>query len=384
MKIIIDATNVGSGGGVTHIKEILKNFDYKYFENKIEKIHVFGSQNLLNQIENNSLIEKSTHPNLNGNILKRLFFQIVQYDKKIKGKYDIVFSITGDYLGSFRPVVGMSRNMLLYERDIWKKINQFKEVFRFWINYQKQKWSFLNSDGIIFLSNYAMKYISEQVELREKQLTIINHGVSSRFIKEVKIQRPISEYSFKNPFKFIYVSTIHVYKNQWNVVKAIGKLRDKGYAVELHIIGSVIFEPSGKKLDDTIRKIDPNKYFIHNHGHVPYENIDKFYKNSDGIIFASTCENMPNTLIESMASGLPIACSNKQPMPEFLKENGFYFDAHNFKSITSNLIEFLDNPKQREINIKNASINAKKFSWEKTSKKTFEFLIKIYQNHIVI
>ena len=384
MKIIIDATNVGSGGGVTHIKEILRNFDYKYFENKIEKIHVFGSQNLLNQIENNSLIEKSTHPNLNGNILKRLFFQIVQYDKKIKGKYDIVFSITGDYLGSFRPVVGMSRNMLLYERDIWKKINQFKEVFRFWINYQKQKWSFLNSDGIIFLSNYAMKYISEQVELREKQLTIINHGVSSRFIKEVKIQRPISEYSFKNPFKFIYVSTIHVYKNQWNVVKAIGKLRDKGYAVELHIIGSVIFEPSGKKLDDTIRKIDPNKYFIHNHGHVPYENIDKFYKNSDGIIFASTCENMPNTLIESMASGLPIACSNKQPMPEFLKENGFYFDAHNFKSITSNLIEFLDNPKQREINIKNASINAKKFSWEKTSKKTFEFLIKIYQNHIVI
>lgn len=384
MKIIIDATNIGSGGGVTHIKEILTNFNYKYFKNKIKKIHVFGSQNLLNQIEDNSFIEKSTHPNLNGNLLKRLFFQIVQYDKKIKGKYDIVFSITGDYLGNFRPVVGMSRNMLLYERDIWRKINQFNEVFRFWINYHKQKWSFRNSDGIIFISKYAMKYISEQVELREKQLTIINHGVSSRFIKEVKIQRPISEYSFKNPFKFIYVSTIHVYKNQCNVVEAIGKLREKGYAVELHLIGSVIFEPSGKKLDHTISEIDPNKDFIHNHGHIPYENIDKFYKNSDGIIFASTCENMPNTLIESMASGLPIACSNKQPMPEFLKENGFYFDANNIKSITSNLIEFLDNPKQREINIENASINAQKFTWEKTSKKTFEFLIKIYQNHIVI
>ena len=229
-----------------------------------------------------------------------------------------------------------------------------------------------------------MKYISKQLELKEKQLTIINHGVSSRFIKEVKIQRSISEYSLKNPFKFIYVSTIHVYKNQWNVVEAIGKLRDKGYAVELHMIGGVIFEPSGKKLDETIRKIDPNKNFIHNHGHVPYENIDRFYKNSDGIIFASTCENMPNTLIESMASGLPIACSNKQPMPEFLKENGFYFDAHNIESITSNLKEFLDNPKQREINIENASISALKFTWEKTSKKTFEFLIKIHLDHIAI
>ena len=37
-------------------------------------------------------------------------------------------------------------------------------------------------------------------------------------------------------------------------------------------------------------------------------------------IFASTCENMPNILIEGMSSGLPILCSNYLPMPEFLKD----------------------------------------------------------------
>ena len=33
---------------------------------------------------------------------------------------------------------------------------------------------------------------------------------------------------------------------------------------------------------------------------------------------------MPNILIESMGSGLPIACSEKMPMPEFLGDDGIY------------------------------------------------------------
>ena len=59
------------------------------------------------------------------------------------------------------------------------------------------------------------------------------------------------------------------------------------------------------------------------------------YSEHDGIIFASTCENMPNILIESMGCGKPIACSKKLPMPQFLKEGGFYFDALSLNSIIS-------------------------------------------------
>ena len=43
-------------------------------------------------------------------------------------------------------------------------------------------------------------------------------------------------------------------------------------------------------------------------------------------IFASSCESSSCVLIENMASGLPIACSNRGPMPEVLKDGGVYFD----------------------------------------------------------
>lgn len=380
MRIGIDATNIGGGGGITHLKEILINLDLT-INRSIDKIIVFSSQKVLAQLPDYLIIEKLTFPLLNKGLFHRVQFQVFYFENEIRERCDILFSITGDNIGNFKPIVGMSQNMLLYEWDIWKEIKQPKEIIRFWLNYQKQKRSFNNSSGIIFISNYAKEFVSNQLNLKSKKIEVIHHGVSNRFMSEVKIQKPISDYSFSNPFKFIYVSTVHTYKNQWNVVEAIGLLRKKGYPIELNLVGGVIFEPAGKKLDNAIQKIDPNNVFIHYHGHVNYEEIDQFYKNADGIIFASTCENMPNILIESMASGIPIACSDKQPMPEFLKKNGFYFDAHQIDSIAKSLIEFLDSPLQREINAMNALKEVSKYSWEDTSKKTFEFITSIYQIH---
>jgi len=374
----IDASNIGGGGGVTHLKEILA---YLPSQKKNKKVVVFASQKVLNQLPEDNVIKKITFPAFNKGLLRRLRFQLWGYDKHIKQNCDILFSITGDYLGNFKPVVGMSRNMLLYERNIWREIKQPKEIIRFWLNYKKQKRCFRNASGIIFISQYAREYVSKNLNLQNKQITVIHHGISPRFKGEVCEQLSIESYSVENPFKLLYVSTVHVYKHQWNVVEAIARLRQKGYPVELDLVGGIIFKPAGKKLEKTIQETDPQNKFIHNHGHCPYEEIDKFYKYSDGIIFASTCENMPNILIESMASGIPIASSNKQPMPEFLKENGFYFDAHKVDSIVEALIEFLDSPQKREINAINALNEASKYSWKDTSSHTFEFLNFIYKNY---
>ena len=378
MRIGIDASNIGGGGGITHLKEILA---YLPSQKGIEKVVVFASQKILDQLPTDKVIQKITFPAFNKGLLHRVRFQLLGYDKHIKQHCDILFSVTGDYLGNFKPVVGMSRNMLLYERNIWREVKQPKEIIRFWLNYKKQKRCFRNASGIIFISQYAREYVSKNLNLQNKQITVIHHGISPRFQGNVSKQLFIKNYSPDNNFKLLYVSTVHVYKHQWNLVKAIALLRQKGYPVELDLVGGVIFKPAGKKLKKVIQETDPQHKFIHYHGHVPYDKIDEFYKKADGIVYASTCENMPNILIESMASGLPIVCSNKQPMPEFLKKNGFYFDAHKVDSIVEALIEFLDSPQKREINAINALNEASKYSWKDTSSHTFEFLNFIYKNY---
>jgi len=378
MKVGIDASNIGGGGGVTHLKEILS---FIPANEGIENISVFASQKVLNQIPDDDIIQKITFPALNKGLFHRVKFQLSVYDQHIKQHCDILFSITGDYPGRFNPVVGMSRNMLLFERDIWKEIKHPKEIMRFWLNYLKQKRCFKKAKGIIFISEYAKDYVSKKLNLRNKQITVIHHGISPRFQGKVSKQLSIENYTEKNPFKLLYVSTVHVYKHQWNVIKAVDLLRKKGYPVEVDLVGGVIFNPAGKKLESTIQETDPQQKYIHYHGHVPYEKIDEFYKKADGIVYASTCENMPNILIESMASGLPIACSNKQPMPEFLNDNGFYFNAKNVESIANAIEKMLLNPEKRETLAKKNIEEVKKYTWEETANKTFNFIIKIYNQY---
>lgn len=381
MRLGIDASNIGGGGGITHLKEILSSISKSNELHRVTEIIVFSSQKVLDEITDNSFIKKISFPELNQGLLQRVKFQIGSYDEEIEQRCDILFSITGDYIGKFRPVVGMSRNMLLYERDIWREIKNPKEIFRFWLNFKKQQRCFKNASGIIFISKYAKQYANRTLDIRSKKQEIIPHGISPQFKGDVKEQKALLDYSFKKPFNFLYVSTVHVYKNQWHVVRAISNLRKKGYPVTLTLVGGVIFKPAGELLRKTIEELDPDNKFVKNKGHIAYGQIAEEYKRASGIIFASNCENMPNILMESMASGVPIICSNKEPMPEFLKENGFYFNPKSVKSIEKAIIDFLSKPKEREVMAYNNIKEIKNYSWDKTAKETFSFLSEVYLNY---
>ena len=94
-----------------------------------------------------------------------------------------------------------------------------------------------------------------------------------------------------------------------------------------------------KKKCDQIQDIDEWCEIL---GPIAYSEIAKYYKNASIGIFASTCENLPNILLEMMASSLPIACSNRGPMPNILGENGIYFDPENINSISEALRYLLE------------------------------------------
>lgn len=115
-------------------------------------------------------------------------------------------------------------------------------------------------------------------------------------------------------------------------IKAIGRLHDEGLPIRLDLYGSarVSILP---RLTKAIDQVDARREFIHYWGAVDYKEIDRCYAAADLCVFASSCENMPNILIESMAAGLPIACSNRGPMPEVLGDAGIYFDPEDAASI---------------------------------------------------
>src|SRR5207253_4012008 len=100
-------------------------------------------------------------------------------------------------------------------------------------------------------------------------------------------------------------------------------------------------------------------------GAVPHGELQKRYAEAELCVFASTCENMPNILLENMASGLPIACSNRGPMPEVLGDAGLYFDPEDVVSIRDALRRLIESHDLRARLAQAAFQRAQVYSWQR-------------------
>jgi glycosyltransferase involved in cell wall biosynthesis len=75
-----------------------------------------------------------------------------------------------------------------------------------------------------------------------------------------------------------------------------------------------------------------------------------------------------------MASGLPIACSDRGPMPEVLKDGGVYFDPEDPTSIESAIRSLLTDPGLRKRVMARAKQLSDEYSWGRCSAETWRFL----------
>ena len=372
MRIGIDGSNIIGGGGITHLVELLKNADPN--EHQFEKIIVWSNQATLDKIADRPWLKKKFEPDLERALPFRIAWQRARLNQLLaEEKCDVLFVPGGTYSGSFRPFITMSRNLIPFEHA---------EILRYGLSWQFMRncllrWSltrsFRRADGLVFLTDYARQSVLATLRKIAGTCTIIPHGLDDSFFKSPRHQMAIGSFSANNPFRILYVSLVDFYKHQWNVVEAVRNLRSAGFPVRLDLIGPA-YEPALKKLSQSIATADPKGEFIKYHGPVPYKELSSYYQNAELFVFASSCENLPNTLLEAMASGLPIASSNHGSMAEVLGDAGLYFEPEIPAQIEQAIKSFIESPELRSAKANQAMERARKFSWKHCADQTFEFL----------
>lgn len=370
LKIGIDASNLLQGGGRTHLIEVINACE---LIKGSPEIVIWGRKETLEMLRKNSKVKLKSNPYLEGGFFKRFFWQTFLLAKEARNeKCNVLWVPGGNYLGSFSPTVVMSRNMLPFEA---------KELFRYFPTLTFFKLallrfttiiSFKQASGVIFLSNYAKNVTSEVVTI--DNTIVIPHGIGDKFKSLPKVQRNITYYDDTNPLNVLYVSSIDFYKHQWIVIEAISSLRKKyGWPLKLTICGPT--NPKvAERLVQSISKHDHKREWINYLGSIPYLQLREIYKSGDIAVFASSCENMPNTLIEYMIAGLPIACSSSGPMPEILGSSGIYFNPENPQEIElclKNLI--LDTSLRSKSAMENYEM-AQKYSWIQCAESSLRYL----------
>ena len=375
MIVGIDATNIRNGGGVNHLVALLGEFKKQKKSN--DKFIIWSNKRTLSKIKKDDAFIKIHSFLFEKNFLFHIFWRIFYLPKEIRvSKCDLLFVPGGSYSGKFKPVVSMCRNMLPFDHYEKKRYFPSFQYYKFHLLSYIQYDTFKKSQGVIFLNNYARNVVYKDNPKLLKNSQIIPHGINDDFFIKSRLHRRFDEFSAQNPVRLIYVSSIDYYKHQDQVVLAVKKLRKMNIPASLTLIGSA-YSPALNKLRKIIKKIDPHKSFIKYYDFLEHDKLVKFYKEADIALFASTCENLPNILLEYLASKLPIACSNKQPMLDILNSNAEFFDSENSESIAEALENLIKSFEKREKFSNNAHNLVINYTWENTAAMTLNYFRRI-------
>lgn len=378
----IDASNIRAGGGLTHLGQLLSAADPEALG--FERIIVWSGAKTLNHLPDRSWLEKIHLPILDRSLPLRYYWQQWLLPGCLqRAGATALFSPGGTLPRSLViPQVTMSQNLLPFESQESKRFGNLTNLMRLkmLLLRQSQGRSVTHADGVIFLTEYARNRVFTELGIDSKRSAIIPHGIEKRFFCEPKAPSMSPVFSTVRPFKIIYVSIVDVYKHQWHVAEAVASLRSKGIPTEIEFIGPA-YPPALNRLEATIRLKDPNGEFLHYRGAISFDSLHNAYKNADAFVFASSCENLPNILLEAMAAGLPIACSNRGPMPEVLGDAGIYFDPESSDTIEKALYTIFQGEDLRQQIACKAFSKAQEFSWKRCAEDTFSFIAETIRRH---
>jgi glycosyltransferase involved in cell wall biosynthesis len=385
MHLAIDASNIRQGGGVTHLSQLLNAANP--LEAGFSKITVWACYDTADKLPDFPWLTKLCPSWTEEGLIKRILGQqfLLMAEMERYG-CDVLFSPGGTIpFNNKLPVVTMSQNLLPFETLEAERFGRFSPMhLKMLLLRYSQGRSFRRASGIIFLTKYASVVVGSSLRLVPSNSALIPHGIEPRFIQAPRPQRRVAECSAQNPFRILYVSILMPYKHQVQVAYAGYQLRAEGIPIEMRFIGAS-WGKYGEDFKALLDELDPKHEFLIWSGAESFDVLHSIYQQADAFVFASSCENLPNILIEAMAAGLPIASSNRGPMPEVLGDAGIYFDPEVSASIAEALRKLAFDTSLRANLAEMVWLKAQSYSWERSAQLTFEFIARVakVRNRIV-
>lgn len=361
MRLLINGLAARSGGAQTYLLNIIPILAEKYAVELWLLVYKDYAQSF--QIPGVQVISPNHKPS---NILARVVWEKFSLPKLLgKEKVDIYYA-PGGMLGCAPPKSTKSvvafRNMLPFSPKEMARFNWGYNKIRYFLLRKGQSKSFRTADLTVFISNFAKEVIDGYVPTRLGKSVVIAHGIDEVFRSK---NPPLPDSRLDAGKYFLYVSPIKPYKAQLEVVESWGAFRDgRSDNSKLIFAGGLDAEYS-ELVKQRISRLALEECVVLL-GSIPHKKLPGLYQHSRAIIFASSCENCPNVLIESLNSGRPVLCSDIQPMPEFGGDAVRYFDPYQPNQLAGLLSELADDEAAIAELAAKALNRGKFFSWEKS------------------
>lgn len=221
---------------------------------------------------------------------------------------------------------------------------------------------------IIVPSAATKQDLIELFHVKESKISIIPHGV--------KVFKKNTPNEGKNNF-ILFLGTIEPRKNVETLVRAYRLMVDRSPELknfELRLAGVV-----GWKSDiiiDEIRKTQCEGYRISLLGSVSEEGKERLLSEASCFVYPSHYEGFGLPVLEAMAAGTPVVCSNVSSLPEVAGDAAILVADNDVEGFADAMSQVLKEQKKADELRQKGLARALEMSWEKTATAT----MKIYHD----
>jgi glycosyltransferase involved in cell wall biosynthesis len=197
--------------------------------------------------------------------------------------------------------------------------------------------------------------------LQPERIDVILHGVEPDFFK--------LDRSFTEPF-VLCVSTLHPHKNLDRLIRAYARRKRDWRLIIAGMRGFFADSLDALIADlgvgDSVRLTD----------WIPREDLLQLYAKAQAFVYPSTFEGFGMPVLEAMAAGIPVACSDIPPMREVAGDAALFFDPLSEDEIEEALDRIVTDEPLRARLAKKGPERAGAFTWERAARETLKSLLE--------
>lgn len=232
-----------------------------------------------------------------------------------------------------------------------------------------------NANTVIALTDDMKR---EMQNICSREVSVIPNGIDLTSFGDLSRKEARSKLQIKEGEKVIlFVGTLRPVKGVRYLIEAMSGVNQDHPKAKLMLVGD---GEEREELESLVEEFGLNERvkFI---GRVQNEEIPQYMVASDVLVLPSLSEGFPVTILEAMASGLPIVATKVGGLPEIIKdgENGILVESKSPDEIAEKVLLILGDDGLREKISGNNRGEAKRYSW----KSAVDKLEEIYQKSSV-
>lgn len=338
MKILINAANLHSGGGVQVASSFINELP-SISNDIVKKIDIIVSSEVDKNINQSTKIFFKNYNIYN-------IFGIKSYKENLGlfDNYDLVFTIFGPCYLPVKGIslVGFAQPWIIYPNNecynILSPVNKLKSKIKFYL----QKHFFKKSDFCIVELEHVKQGLIKHNIFKDENIRVVYNTVSNLYFSpkewsDIKIK--ISE-----KFKIGLITRDYWHKNT-SILPKIKEILKNNYHKD------VDFYVTFNDLEWSKKSCDFQENII-NVGPLKVNECPDFYQHMDAIIFPSLLECFSATPLETLIMKKPLFASNRSFIKDICLDYAFYFEPNDPYSAALVINDFIENKDDTELDKK--------------------------------